>query len=377
MNRLNILVTIVCACVMTCCDDRDNNSSARKQGQSGDIITIAGKGGDFDFAGDGGSALQAKLGWVIDIAFDESGNLYMADGAANVIRKIENGKITTVAGKFRGFNQPPADVATEGTDALEASLHGTFLVDVGASGNIYFSETPYSLLREVSDGKLKTLAGNKATTEFAGDGELATVTGMWAPQGLAIDHVTGAIYYSDTQNNAVRKIVNGVVTTVAGLGRDEAGYSGDGGPSVEASLNYPKGIAVDADGNVYISDSGNNVIRKISNGIIITIAGTGQTGYSGDGGPATAAKFFGAQGVAVDHDGNVYFADVNNSVIRKITASTGIITTVAGNGTAGFSGDNGPATEAQLFDPWDVVIDVNGNIYIADSGNAVIRMVVK
>lgn len=375
-NLMIIAATAVCANVLFSCDEEATDSIAKTQAKSGDIITIAGKKGDFVFT-DGVKATDATLGWVIDIAIDESGAVYLADGACNIIRKIENGILTTVAGKFRGFNQPFTDLAPDGTNALHAILEGTFLVDVDASGKMYFSETPRSLLREVSDGTVKTIAGNATTTEFAGDGALATATGMWAPQGLAVHRATGATYYSDTQNNAVRKIVNGTVTTVAGLGRDEAGYSGDGGPAAEARLNYPKGIAIDRDGNLYISDAGNNVIRKVSDGVITTIAGTGQSGYSGDGGPATDAQFFGAHGIALDPEGNVYFADPVNSVIRKITTSTGIISTVAGTGVAGFSGDNGPATGAQLYGPWDVAVDAEGNIYIADSGNAVIRMVLK
>lgn len=370
------MVIAACVIIPAGCDD-DPEAAARKQAVSGDIVTIAGKAGNLDYKGDGGSALEATLGWVIDLSLDDSGNLYMADGAANVIRKIDKGYISTVAGKFRGFNQPYNDISPDGTSALDAILAGTFLVDVDASGNIYFSEMLRSILRVVSDGTVKTVAGNTATTEFESEGSPATETGMWGPQGLAVDRSTGAIYYSDTQNNAVRKIYNGTVTTVAGRGREEAGFTGDGGPAVEARLNFPKGITIDALGNLYISDAGNHVIRKVSNGIITTIAGTGVPGYSGDGGPATDAEFFGAQGIAVDKDGNVYFADVNKSVIRKITVSTGIISTVAGNGTAGFSGDNGPATEAQLYDPWDVAVDAEGNIYIADSGNAVIRMVRK
>jgi sugar lactone lactonase YvrE len=377
MKRLiSAMVIAACVIIPAGCDD-DPEAAARKQAGSGDIVTIAGKAGNLDYKGDGGSALEATLGWVIDLSLDDSGNLYMADGAANVIRKIDKGYISTVAGKFRGFNQPYNDISPDGTSALDAILEGTFLVDVDASGNIYFSEMLRSILRVVSDGTVKTVAGNTATTEFESEGSPATETGMWGPQGLAVDRSTGAIYYSDTQNNAVRKIYNGTVTTVAGRGREEAGFTGDGGPAVEARLNFPKGITIDALGNLYISDAGNHVIRKVSNGIITTIAGTGVPGYSGDGGPATDAEFFGAQGIAVDKDGNVYFADVNKSVIRKITVSTGIISTVAGNGTAGFSGDNGPATEAQLYDPWDVAVDAEGNIYIADSGNAVIRMVRK
>ncbi len=378
MTRLKFLVALLGGVLLASrCTEEESPSSP--EAESGDIITIAGIPQEIGFSGDGGSPTSAKLGWVVGLSIDEAGDLYLADGAANVIRKISNGKITTVAGKFRGFNQPFADPAPEGTDALDAVLDATFDVAVSSSGDIFFSETSRALLRQVnkSNGQLYTLAGKAGVRTYFGDGQLATDVGIYAPQGIAIDHATGDIYYSDTQNNAIRKISNGKVTTVAGLGPDKAGYSGDNGPAINAKLNFPIGLAVDQEGSLYINDSGNHRIRKVTNGTITTIAGTGQPGYSGDGGPATAATFFGGHGIAVDKEGDVYLADNNNAVIRKITAATGIITTIAGTGVHGFAGDNGPATSALLSNPWAVAVDNDGNVYIADTDNAVIRMVVK
>ncbi|MEJ7645909.1 MAG: hypothetical protein WKF87_15045 [Chryseolinea sp.] len=291
--------------------------------ESGDIITIAGIPKDAGFSGDGGSPDNAKLGCVIGLSVDEAGDLYFADGAANVIRKISDDKITTVSGRFRGFNQPIGDPAPEGMNVLEADLDATFEVAVSADGDIFFSETSIFLLRGVikSNGQLYTLAGKAGTRTYPGDGQLATTVGIYAPQGIAVDPTTGDIYYSDTQNNAVRKISDGKVTTISGFGPDGAGYIRDNGPALKAKLNYPKGLAFDDQGNLYISDAGNNVIRKVTNGFITTIAGNGQPGYTGDNGPATEAKFFGAHGIAVDKEGNLYIADNNNSVIRKVTAA--------------------------------------------------------
>lgn len=378
MKRSRYLAALVAAAVLTQhCTEEETPSLPTPE--SGDIITIAGIPLEAGFSGDGGDPTHAKLGWVVGLSVDKAGDLYLADGAANVIRKISDGKITTVAGKFRGFNQPFVDPAPEGIKALDAVLDATFEIDVASSGDIFFSETSRFILRQVtkSDGQLYTLAGKPGTTTYPGDGQLATDVGIYAPQGIAVDNATGDIYYSDTQNNAVRKISDQKISTVAGLGPDHPGYTGDDGPAINATLNTPKGIAIDAEGDLYISDAGNNVIRKVSNGIITTIGGTGQPGYSGDGGPATAATFFGAHGIAVDKEGNVYIADNNSSVIRKIDASTGIISTIAGTGVAGYAGDNGPATLAQLSSPWAVATDDNGNVYIADSNNSVIRMIMK
>jgi hypothetical protein len=179
----------------------------------------------------------------------------------------------------------------------------------------------------------------------------------------------GNLYIADTNNNRIRMVSNGVITAVAGNGG--FGYSGDNGPATYAALNHPQGVAVDSAGNLYIAD-GNNCIRKVSNGVITTVAGSGTRGFSGDNGPATNAQLADPTGVAVDSAGNLYIGDFGNSRIRKVAG--GVITTVAGNGTEGFSGDNGPGTSAELYGPFGVAVDSAGNLFIADFNNNRIRV---
>ena len=219
---------------------------------------------------------------------------------------------------------------------------------------------------------ISTVAGN-GTSDFSGDGGLATSTSLLAPRGVAVDG-SGNLYIGDSGNQRIRKVYAaffGIITTVAGNGT--AGLSGDGGPAGSASLSYPGGVAVDGAGNLYIADSGNQRIRKVDTaGIITTVAGNGVRGFSGDGRPAGSASLSYPGGVAVDGAGNLYIADSGNQRIRKVDTA-GIITTVAGNGTAGFTGDFGPATSARFNNPSGVAVDGAGNLYIADSGNQRIR----
>ena len=219
-------------------------------------------------------------------------------------------------------------------------------------------------------------APDKDGVYYAGDGGTATSVELFSPLGVTVD-ASGNIYIADSGNNRIRKVTasTGIITTVAGNGT--GGYSGDSGVATRAELNSPSGVAVDASGNIYIVDSGNNRIRKVtaSTGVITTMAGNGTGGYSGDNGVATSAELNSPYGVAVDASGNIYIADTNNLVIRTVTASTGIITTVAGNGTAGSSGDGGAATSAELSYPTAVVVDSPGNVYIADYNNNKVRTV--
>ena len=229
-------------------------------------------------------------------------------------------------------------------------------------------------------GVLSTIAGTGAQA-YSGDDGLATAAGLNAPGPVAVD-TAGNVYFID-QGNAfrIRKIAaaTGIITTIAGTGT--LGYSGDGGPATAAEFWEPLGIAVDTQGNVYIGDSGNNRIRKItaSTGIITSIAGSGYSGgitggFSGDGGLATSAALNAPAGIAVDATGNIFFVD-GQSRVRKITASNGIITTVAGNGAFGYSGDGGSATAAAFNQPYYLALDAAGNIYVADSRNSCIRKV--
>ena len=245
------------------------------------------------------------------------------------------------------------------------------------AGNAYIAEWANSRIREISasTGYINTVAGD-GTPGYSGDGGAATSAEIYNPGGLAMDS-SGNIYIADTNNYRIRKVTASteIITTVAGNGT--SGYSGDGGAATSAELSYPEKVAVDGSGNIYIADYYNERIRKVtaSTGIITTVAGNGTAGYSGDGGPATSAELSSPAGVALDSSGNIYIADLSNSRIRKVTVSTGIITTVAGNGTSGYSGDGGPATSAELFFPFSVETDSGNNLYIADFDNCRIRLV--
>jgi len=221
-----------------------------------------------------------------------------------------------------------------------------------------------------------TTAGND-TSGYTGDFGLATSAQLNSPSGIAVDG-SGNQFIADYGNHCIRNVAanTGIITTVAGTGTP--GFSGDGGAATSAELYFPTGIAVDSKGNIYVADFRNYRIRKINSvtGIITTVAGCGKIGYSGDGGQATLAEIS-PTGVALDAAGNIYVADNLNSRIRAVNASTGVITTIAGNGTKGYSGDNGPATSAELFNPWSVALDISGNIYVGDLNNHVVREIMK
>lgn len=220
-------------------------------------------------------------------------------------------------------------------------------------------------------GIISTVAGD-GHTAYNGDGIKAIAAGM-VPIGAAAD-AKGNFYIVDAENERIRMVdTSGAITTVAGNGN--ASFSGDGGPATDAELNEPSGVAVDAGGDLYIADFSNNRIRKVTpDGVISTVAGDGQFSYDGDGGQAIDAGIGTPSAVAVDGSGNLYIADFNNSNIRKVTPA-GVITTVAGGNMAGYSGDGGPATSAQINGPVGVAIDNAGNLYISDLGNVCIRMV--
>ncbi|MBS1690147.1 MAG: hypothetical protein JSS96_15560, partial [Bacteroidetes bacterium] len=222
---------------------------------------------------------------------------------------------------------------------------------------------------------INTFAGN-GVKGYMGDDSLANKAMLNQPTDVCTD-TSGNIYIADQYNNRVRKVdaKTGIITTVAGNGT--AGYTGDSALAAFVGLYLPIAIAVDASNNLYISDCLNNRIRKVnlSTGYIVTIAGDSAAGYSGDGGPATKAKLSYPAGIVVDGSGNVYICDFGNAVIRKITAATGIITTVAGNGLSGYAGDGGLAVNAKLLAPSGIAVDASGNIFIADEGNNRIRRV--
>jgi sugar lactone lactonase YvrE len=306
----------------------------------GVIVTVAGGGTQM---GENFPATSVQLTNPWGVAVDSAGSLYVADPGANCVRKVFNGVITTVAGNgTRGYSG-------DGGQATAGQLDNPNGLAVDSAGNLYIADAGNSRIRKVSNGVITTVAGNGTPAgPGAGNGP-ATGVNLSFPTGVAVD-AAGNLYISDVNFNCIRKVANGVITTLAGSGPE--GFIGDNGPATSAALSRPSGVAVDLGGNVYIGDRGNRRIRKVSNGVITTAAGTGWSANGtqlGDNGPATSAQLARPAAVAVDSAGNLYIADGNNSRIRKV--SDGVITTIAGDGTPGYSGDNGPATSAQLFDP--------------------------
>jgi len=340
------------------------NRRIRKVNVAGIIGTLAGNGA-YKFAGDGGPSNSASLNYPGGVAVDASGNVYIADMDNNRVRKISSsGTISTVAGNGS------YGFSGDGGPGTSASLFGPGSVATDAAGNLYFADQGNMRIRKVDRaGIVSTVAGN-GTYDFSGDGGPATAAAFHQPWGVAVD-AAGNLYISEFAR--VRKVNRfGTISTVAGNG--VAGFSGDGGPATSASL-IPRGVAVDSAGNLYIADTDNNRIREVDpSGKISTVAGNGTAGFSGDGGPAANASLFCPSGVAVDAAGNLYIADTFNWRIRKVDGS-GAISTIAGNGTAGFSGDGGPATSASLSQSLALAVDPGGNVYIADANNDRIRKV--
>ena len=329
------------------------------------ITTVAGNG-TYGFTGGGGAATSAELSSPNGVALDAAGNVFIADTYNQRIRKVDSrGIITTVAGNGAlGYSG-------DGGAATNARLCAPTGASLDASGNLYIADAGNGRIRKVSAGGTITTVAGGGTASRLGDGGAATKASLNMPAGVALD-ATGNMYIVDEDNNRMRKVdTNGIITTVAGNGT--AGFSGDGGAATNASLIYPGGVAVDAAGNLYIADSGNNRIRKVdTNGMITTVAGNGTAGFSGDGGAATNASLYVPLGLALDAFGNLYVADRDNQLIRKVDTN-GLITTVAGKGAAGYSGDGGAPTNASLSSPFGVAVDAIGNLYIADTSNYRIR----
>jgi uncharacterized protein (TIGR03437 family) len=254
---------------------------------------------------------------------------------------------------------------------LSTSLGVINGIAVDATGNVYLSLGDYNaVVRSDASTSVLTLVAGNGTYGFAGDGGPASSAQLANPAGIAFD-AAGNLYIADAGNNCIREVVNGVINTIAGNGA--AGYSGDNGPAAAAEFNGLGGIALDSAGNLYAADFYNQAIRKIAGGVITTFAGNGTYGYSGDGGAAASAQLAGPMGVAVDYTGAVYIAEAYNNRIRKV--ANGVISTYAGSGVAGYTGDYGPATQATLREPTDLAMDSLSNLYIADYGNNRVRMV--
>ena len=353
---------------------------------TGLIQTVAG-GNGAGYSGNGGLATSAQIFDPVGLFVDGS-DVYIADTGNNVIREFTvGGNIQTVAGNGSHPNPNPNSVGSfpdgfggfigDGGLATSAELNLPHEVFTDASHNIFIAEYFFGV-REVvaATGDIQTFIANSALG-FSGEGGPAIDAQLNLPEGAVADS-SGNIFLVDAANNVVQEIVaaTGVIQTVAGNFALGLGFSGDNGPATSAQLNAPEALFVDGSGNIFIADSANNVIREFTvGGNITTVAGNGTAGFSGDGGLATSAQLNYPVSVFVDSSGNIFIADGNN-VIRRVDAVTKKITTVAGNGTAGFSGDGGLATSAQLNTPYGVFVDSSGNIFIADYFNQAIREVV-
>jgi trimeric autotransporter adhesin len=344
-----------------------SNAIFKKSVNSGVITRIAGATSALGFSGNGGPALLAVFNQPGALAVDLSGNVYVADQNNNQVRMIGvDGNITNVAGiGVPGF-------FGDGGLATNAALYGPTGLAIAPDGSLIISDTVnYRIRRVAPTGIITTIAGS-GFGGFSGDGGLATAAGLYFPSGIAADGA-GNIYVADSDNQRVRKIApNGIITTVAGTG--VAGFSGDGGPAVNAQLNGPLAVAVSPAGDIYISDDNSRIRQVDSGGTISTFAGDGIDGFSGDGGLALGAQVSLPSAMAFDSSGSLYFVDAFNSRVRVISPN-GIINTIIGNGTVGYSGDGGSALAAQIVQPASVALGPDGSLYIPSPSNQAVRKV--
>ena len=331
------------------------------------ITTVAGDGTP-GYSGNNGTATAAKIKYPSSLTFDRNGNFYFAEGLNNIIRKVSpTGIISTFAGNgssgFSGDND----------SAKLAQLNGPVFVAIDKNGNAYISDEGNNRVRKVDalTQKISTIAGN-GTAGYSGDNDSATLASLNYPIGIACD-TSGNLYIADHLNFRIRKVnSSGIISTYAGNGTN--GFSGDNGPATSAAMSAANGLACDLSGNLYICDG--TRVRKVDvvTHNISTIAGNGGNGFNGDDIAATTAELWLPLAVNVDAFGNVYIADQDNNRIRQVSPA-GIITTVAGNGIAGYSGDNDLAASAELYDPEGIAFDSCGSLYIADEANCRIRKV--
>lgn len=324
-------------------------------------------------SGDGGPAARAQLNNPFDVAFDARGNLYLSDTFNHRIRRVDarTGVITTIAGTGqKGFSG-------DGGPATQARLDEPYGVVVASDGTVYFADRLNGRVRRVDGqtGVITTVAGD-GSGKFHGDGGPAAEAGLVEPNGVALDG-QGNLYIADVAGHRIRRVrlETGQIATFSGSGKPQ--HSGDGGPASEASIHGARAVEVGPDGTVYILEREGNTLRAVdfASGRIRTIAGTGAKGFQGDGGPATAATFHGPKELAVDGKGNVFIVDTENHAIRRLDAQSGQITTVAGDGQRGGTGDGGAARAARLDRPHGVAVAADGSVWIGDTGNHRIRRV--
>jgi uncharacterized protein (TIGR03437 family) len=337
----------------------------------GQIQNVAGDG--YVHIGDGGAATDGLLLRPSAIALGYGGNLYIADTGTQRVRQVTasggtaSGVMTTLAGTGIG------GTSADGAPAATANLNSPMGVAVDAAGNILIADTGNNWIRQAAAGVIRNVAGMGAIG-MGSEGLPPLKTAVYGPQAVCVDR-SGTLYIADTANHRVlRAPVSGVVANAAGNGA--GGAAGDGGAARLAELNQPSGCALDSSGNLFIADTGNHRVRKVTAaGTITTVAGSGDPAFGGDEGAATAASLSAPRGVAVDDNGDIFIADTGNHRIRQITPD-GIIHTIAGQNGAGFAGDGGPAASALLNLPGGLFLDGSGALYVADTNNNRVRRLV-
>lgn len=332
------------------------------------ISTVAGNG-NRGFSGDGGLAKNATLSAPNSVVVDEFGNLFIADRAAYRVREVNtNGLIETVAGNGLGF------YSGDGGPATNAGIYAPVGLAIDKRGDLFVADVNERRVRKIGADRIITTVAGNGISSYSGDGAEATNASLGAPTDVAVDAV-GNLYVADSGGDAIRKVdTNGIITTVAGQ-KNAYGYSGDGGLATNATLLHPEAVAVDALGNLFIADSGNFRIRKVdTNGIITTVAGNGLMANFVNGVMATNTSLYGVEGIAVDAFGNLFISDVASNQVYQVDTN-GIITLLAGTGSASYSGDGGAATNASLHSPQRISVDACNNLFIADQMNNCIRKV--
>jgi streptogramin lyase len=335
----------------------------------GTICTVAGTG-QAQFDGDGRPALETSLYFPIDVLFDRSGRLLIMDWNNLRLRRVnDDGRVETIMGTdFEDF-------PVEGGLASESPLHHASNMEYDAAGNLFIAgdHVPVVFMVDTTD-HVHTVAGSE-DYGYAGDGGSARQAVLSTPFGVLPD-ANGGLYISDVDANVIRYVdAAQIIHTAAGTG--ERGWAGDGGPATAALLNGPSRLQFGPDGAVYFCEIKNHVIRRLRpGGIIETVAGTGERGYGGDGGPAVAAQLDTPYDIQFAPNGDLYLADTGNNVIRRIDTA-GIISTVAGNGAPTFAGDGGPATTCSLRRPSALLLDAQGSLWIADTSNHRIRRIAR